>query len=349
MNGSQQMSQLEALIAHARKNEDIARRMFNLEVAILNISSVQDFLELLHAHLREHFGIDEVWYAIIDKPATQCIRSTLERSEKLGAHWRSVAAVDFHAALKGAREPVLDHCDLSRFRPLTPHRLRPALRSIASLPLLLDGRLAGSLNLGAYDEERYQAGKEAFFLHQLAVKVSLCLSSVVAREKIEFLATRDPLTHLRNRREMEETLEHEISRVHRHGSPLALAFLDCDDFKKINDEYGHETGDQYLQHLANLLVLALRKTDLAFRFAGDEFVILLPNQDEEGAALIAERICECFRENPLIHGTHRIPVKASIGTAATTSIVEPTGRKLLKLADERLYRQKAKKSTSSPA
>ena len=148
---------------------------------------------------------------------------------------------------------------------------------------------------------------------------------------------------------MEETLEHEISRVHRHGSPLALAFLDCDDFKKINDQFGHETGDQYLQHLAGLLVLALRKTDLAFRFAGDEFVVLLPNQDEEGATLIAERISDCFRENPLILGAHRIPVKASIGTAATTSLVDPSGRKLLKLADERLYRMKANKSAGTPA
>ena len=119
MNASQQMSQLEALIAHARKNEDIARRMFELDVAILKISSVQDFLELLHAHLRECFGIDEVWYALIDKPATQTIRATLERSEKLSAQWRSVAAVDFHAAFKGTREPVLDHRDLLRFKPLT--------------------------------------------------------------------------------------------------------------------------------------------------------------------------------------------------------------------------------------
>lgn len=345
------LTQLETLILHARRNEEIARRMFDLDVAMLNISSVQVFFEQLHVHLCDHFNIDAVSFAVIDKPATTGIRETLSQSERLVARWSSVAAVAFHAAMKGAKEPVLDHEDLQRFNPLMPNHLRKTLKSLAALPLTLNGRLAGSLMLGSFESERYQAGREAFFLQQLAVKVSLCLSAVVSREKVEFLATRDSLTGLRNRREMEETLEHEISRVHRHGSPLALAFLDCDDFKKINDEFGHETGDMYLQHLATLLIDVLRKTDLAFRFAGDEFVVLLPNQDEAGAELIAERICECFESNPLLHAGHSITVKASIGTAATTSLVGPSGRKLLKLADERLYRKKALRNSnrSQPA
>ncbi|MBU6952208.1 GGDEF domain-containing protein [Hahella sp. HN01] len=337
------MDSLEELFARARKNEEIARNLFDIEVAILNVAKVQPFLEHLLQTVQDKFGVKHVWYAMVESAHTESLIKTLKASPDLAGKWVCAPSVEYLAATKGAREPLMGHADLYRFFFMTPPEIRTQIRSIAILPLILEGRLAGSLNLAADDQERYRADKECFFLRQLSVKASLCLSSVVAREKIADLATRDPLTQLRNRREMEDALDVEISRAARNEQPLALAFIDCDDFKLVNDAYGHDVGDEYLKHVADGLCVMLRKSDQAFRFAGDEFVVLLPDQDQEGAEQIAERLCDYLYANPLVIDDMRIPVKVSIGVASTSQIGTGSARSLLKLADKRLYEKKKRK------
>ncbi|WP_020405431.1 GGDEF domain-containing protein [Hahella ganghwensis] len=341
-----QQQTLEELIARAKKNEEIARNLFDIEVAILNIAETKTFLEHLLAVVTDRFNITFGWYSIIENAHTRPLVNALRDSEELDKQWVVVNSVEYLEATKGSREPLLDHAQLSRFFLLTPPDLRTRIRSIAILPLLLEGRVAGSLNLADTTQDRYRADKESFFLRQLSVKASLCLSAVVAREKVAFLATRDPLTQLKNRREMEDTLERELSRVARHGFPLGLAFIDCDDFKLVNDTYGHDIGDEYLKHVANCLNTLLRKTDMVFRFAGDEFVVLLPNQDEQGALLMAERIQQFLQDHPLIVHEVLVSIEVSIGAASTSQLPEPSARALLKLADNRLYDQKRSRKSA---
>ena len=338
------MESLEELIARAKKNEEIARNLFDIEVSILNISSTRTFMELLLSSVLEKFSIDIGWFSIIDSVHTKPVIEALKASEPLKKKWVALNSVDYLEATKGAREPQLSNSELERYETLVPVDQRSQIKSIAILPLLLDNRLAGSLNLADGSAERYQSGKEAFFLHQLSIKASLCLSAVVSREKVAYLATRDPLTKLRNRSELEETIDREISRVLRHGQPLGLAFIDCDDFKEVNDSYGHDVGDEYLKHVANLLQKLLRKTDLVFRFAGDEFIALLPNQDSQGAAQIAERISYYLKERPLTFEGVTVPVAVSVGTSSTSSLSELSAKNLLKQADRQLYEKKQLKN-----
>lgn len=338
------METLDSLIARAKKNEEIARNLFAIEVSILNISSTKVFLELLLSSVLEKFSIRYGWYSFINSSHALPIINALKESSDLAGKWVALASVDYLEATKGAREPLMDNSDLERFYGMTPTDLRSAVRSMAVLPLLVDGRLAGSLNLGDSSAERYQADKEAFFLQQLSVKASLCLSAVVSREKIAYLATRDPLTKLRNRRELEDNIEREISRVLRHGQPLGLVFVDCDDFKLVNDNYGHDMGDEYLKHVAFLLQKLLRKTDLVFRFAGDEFVALLPNQDKAGAQQIADRIRTFLKERPLLLDDVSVPVSVSVGASSTSALSELSSRSLLKQADIALYEKKQLKN-----
>ena len=340
------MDTLEELIARAKKNEEIARNLFDIEVSILNITSTQVFLEHLIKAVCEKFSINMAWYSVIDSPYTKDIRTALSQSEQLKGDWIISSPIDYLGCTKGTRQPLLAHKHLGRFGHLVPASLRDELGSIAILPLILEGRIAGSLNLADESPARYQADKDAFFLHQLCVKASLCLSTVVSREKVAFLATRDPLTHLRNRRELDETLTKELSRVTRHGQPLGLVFIDCDDFKLVNDRYGHDVGDEYLKHVANLLVRWLRETDLVFRFAGDEFVVLLPNQDEIGVQKSAERITEFLEKNTYNKDGIQIPVEVSMGCTSTTELVELSSRSLLKQADIGLYEIKRQKKQS---
>jgi diguanylate cyclase (GGDEF)-like protein len=201
----------------------------------------------------------------------------------------------------------------------------------------------GALVLGSESKERYNPKKDSFFLKQLAVKVSISLAGVWARERISFLATRDPLTMLRNRRELEESLDQELSRHARQREHLAVMFIDCDDFKIVNDTYGHDCGDSYLKHVAHHLNELTRKSDLAFRFAGDEFVVLLPSQKQEGADIIAGRIREHLLNTPLKIDDKAIPVVISYGVISTESLERADSKTLMKMADERLYEMKREK------
>src|SRR5690606_22026021 len=125
-----------------------------------------------------------------------------------------------------------------------------------------------------------------------------------------------------------ESLEQELSRARRHGQPLALAFIDCDDFKGVNDTYGHDCGDFYLCHVAERLSQLVRRSDTVFRFAGDEFVILLPNQNHKGAEFIAERLRQDIARLPLRYQGHVIPVRLSLGVASTEELDEWSVRRL---------------------
>lgn len=343
------MSSVDQLIANARKNEVIAQNLFDIEVAIMNITRCSDFFVSLIDLVKEKFVIDHVWLCLTETPSNSHLIDTLRQSSLPDALLRSCSMVDFLQVTQSVKEPILVNRDLQRLRMLVPRDLKHLLGSVAILPLVIDGRIVGALMLGAEAQDRYTPNKDSFFLRQLAVKASFSLAGVWARERISFLATRDPLTLLRNRRELEESLEQELSRHARQREHLALMFIDCDDFKLVNDTYGHDVGDSYLKHVAHHLDELTRKSDMAFRFAGDEFVVLLPNQPQEGAEIIAARIKEYLNNTPLKTAEAVIPVKLSYGVVSTESMDKVDTRRLLKAADERLYEMKKLKPSCRKA
>lgn len=340
------METVDQLIANARKNEAIAHNLFDIEVAIMNITRCSDFFTTLIRLVKEKFVIDHVWLCLTETPSNGHLIETLQLSDLSEDLLRVCSMVDFLQVTQSVKEPILVNRDLQRLRMVIPPVLKGELGSVAMLPLVVDGRIVGGLMLGAQAQDRYTPKKDSFFLRQLAVKASISLAGVWARERISFLATRDPLTLLRNRRELEESLEQELSRHVRQREHLALMFIDCDDFKLVNDTHGHDVGDAYLKHVAHHLNELTRKSDMAFRFAGDEFVVLLPNQRQEGAEVIAGRIREYLHEHPLRHGDVVIPVQLSYGVVSTEIMQKVDTRLMLKAADERLYEMKKLKPSS---
>jgi diguanylate cyclase (GGDEF)-like protein len=342
------MPSVDELVATARKNEVIARNLFDIEVAIMNITRCSEFFLKLVSLVQEKFDIDHVWMVLADTQFNSHLINTLREAEGDNVILRTVAMVDFLRVTHSISEPVLVNRDLKRFHSLMPIEIKrslPAegLGSMAILPVVIDGKVVGALVLGASTKERYNPKKDSFFLKQLSVKVSISLAGVWARERISFLATRDPLTLLRNRRELEESLDQELSRHARQREHLAVMFIDCDDFKIVNDTYGHDCGDSYLKHVAHHLNELTRKSDLAFRFAGDEFVVLLPNQMQEGADIIAGRIRDHLLNTPLKIDDKTIPVVISYGVISTESLKRVDSKTMLKLADDRLYEMKRQK------
>ena len=184
-----------------------------------------------------------------------------------------------------------------------------------------------------------------FDVEERMTAASLAGQAVVALENarlhriVERQALVDGLTGLANRRQADETLASELARAERLGGPVALILADVDDFKAVNDRYGHPTGDMVLRDLAATLRETVREIDTAARWGGEEFAVILPGTDLDGAAQVAERLRVALSEREIL-STDGVPlhVTASFGAAASTG--STTVAQLVEAADEALYRAK---------
>jgi len=136
-------------------------------------------------------------------------------------------------------------------------------------------------------------------------------------------------------------LEIECIRFTRGHAPLSVLMIDLDFFKDVNDQYGHQAGDEVLSLVAQRILLSIRKTDLLARYGGEEFSVLLPETRSEGASVIAKRIRLAICETPINVDEHHVAVTVSIGVASHANDDEVDPQILLKKADLALYRAKA--------
>jgi diguanylate cyclase (GGDEF)-like protein len=158
---------------------------------------------------------------------------------------------------------------------------------------------------------------------------------------LEELATRDPLTNLFNRRHFMSLAEREWNRAVRYQHPLSVLMLDVDHFKQINDEHGHAVGDRALTAFANVLRSTLRSTEIAGRYGGDEFVVLLPETELKNGLQVAKRICQTITEYPINSESGSLELTASIGVACASSNTKTKSlSELLNHADRAMYAAK---------
>ncbi len=205
------------------------------------------------------------------------------------------------------------------------------------IPLGNDGRESGILYLTPKGNDFSDEARE--LAHWLGSQASVALENARLHRLVERQANTDGLTELPNRRHFEEALEGEISRAERFGGSLALILADLDDFKQVNDRYGHQAGDDVLQTFADILRATVREIDLPARYGGEEFAVLLPQTDLEGAQRLAERLCKALAARPMpTHPGALVAVTASFGVAAFPD--SPTPAALFAAADEALYRAK---------
>jgi two-component system cell cycle response regulator len=164
-----------------------------------------------------------------------------------------------------------------------------------------------------------------------------------ANQKLQELASIDSLTQIPNRRSFDEVLEREWQRLEREQAPLSLILCDIDFFKNYNDTYGHQSGDECLKKVAQILhQVAQRPGDLAARYGGEEFAVVLPNTDSAGAVYIAETILSSIRTKNLIHESSKISSYLTLSLGIATIIPQDSSslKWLIAKADEALYRAK---------
>ena len=209
------------------------------------------------------------------------------------------------------------------------------IRSLLAVPLCVDDRVLGILAVVSQRPAAYVPAQL-----ELLTILGQQAASALENARHHEAATVDSLTGLFLRDYFFRRLQEEFHRSARYGAPFALLMLDLDEFKQINDRHGHLAGDRYLRALGPVLRASLRLADLACRYGGDEFCILLPETDGPGAHIIAERIRAAVAE--LVADADGSPVRttASIGLAVHPLHDGGDLKALLRAADQALYRAK---------
>jgi len=195
-----------------------------------------------------------------------------------------------------------------------------------------EGDRVRGLDLGADDYIT-----KPFSFSELLARVRVGSRVVQYQQHLKYQTQIDPLTGLFNRRAFEKKIQEEFDRSLRYHNPFSLLILDVDNFKMINDTYGHHGGDAVLKKISETLHDNTRKSDFTCRYGGEEFVLILPETDIDNAAQVAGKIHEAIRTHTFGTSTHPFKLTVSIGVSSTSSQFYSDWRLMLNDADKALY------------
>lgn len=239
--------------------------------------------------------------------------------------------------LKRGEPTVVADVTRSGLPPASPDRGYKTA-SFMSAPVTIGGRSIAVINFTDKATGEPFSREDLDLLHEISPQIAVAIDRAVLKERageFEQLSVTDQLTGLLNRRYIEERLMEEVKRSNRHGYPMSFIMLDVDHFKSYNDQFGHPAGDEALRIVAGVIRDTLRSADVAARFGGEEFAILLPQTHQNEAAMIAERI----RANVAATAFPCREVTISVGVATCTDELCTTEGIVL-AADKALYAAK---------
>lgn len=213
------------------------------------------------------------------------------------------------------------------------------IHAAIAAPLMIGNRLLGVIGIMNSDHRRKFTQSEKSLLNLFAQQAAIAVQNAQLYEEIKRQARMDLTTGIYNRRGLFELGDREIDRAERYERPLAALFIDIDEFKIVNDQYGHPVGDIILEELAERLKHNLRSIDILGRYGGEEFVILLPETSVEMACDVAERLRQIVEKKPFTPNKLSLPITVSIGVATTTG-ERCSLETLIEHADHAMYRSK---------
>ncbi len=191
-----------------------------------------------------------------------------------------------------------------------------------------------------YDTPRSFVDDEKVVLRTFAIQAAIALDNRRLMREKDQMAVRDGLTGAHNRSYLELTLERVGKELRRNGGVVSILFVDLDGLKKVNDNHGHRAGDELLRQLATLLMESCRATDIVARYGGDEFVVLMPGTDTEGAGHVVLKVQEAIaRYNAAATGPLRLSASIGVHTAGADEVAD-----LLNEADRRMYATKRRRA-----
>lgn len=269
----------------------------------------------------------ELYFAIAIGDASESLKSVRLRIGEGIAGW---------VAQHGEPLVVPDVTKDERFASRIDQMTQWKTRSILCVPLSSKDKVLGVIQLINVDMSRF--GDDQFMLLQaLADYAAIAIDNARAVEKIQELTITDDCTGLYNARHLYSTIESEVYRSNRFGYEFSVLFLDLDRFKLVNDTYGHLVGSRLLYEIGSTIKSRLRLIDYAFRYGGDEFVVLLPQTRKQSALVVARRLRDILRNTQFHMGEGLdLNVRASMGVASFPDDAKDA-HELIRQADEMMY------------
>jgi len=218
--------------------------------------------------------------------------------------------------------------------------LNNKIKSFALFPILYQGNLVGVMILFSSSENFFQSGIVSS-IETCMIQLGVAIANAERYEYTENLSFKDPLTKLFNRRYFETKLEQEFAKCERYNREVSLCMIDIDFFKKINDTYGHQAGDEILKQLAQIILKTIRKCDIAGRYGGEEFIVLMPETPPKNAYIALERLRKTVEEHAFVIDVPPgyLHITVSIGLAGYVQSMTKK-EELIELADKALYTAK---------
>jgi diguanylate cyclase (GGDEF)-like protein len=270
---------------------------------------------------------EELYFAIAVGTASESLKNVRLKVGEGIAGW---------VAKHGERLIVPDVYTDVRFAKRIDEMTKWETRSIICVPLRSKHRVLGVIQLVNVNMDGF-GDQELFFLQSLCDYAAIAIENSRSVEKIQELTITDDCTGLYNARHLYKTLETEVYRSARFNYEFTVLFIDLDHFKQVNDTHGHLIGSKLLAEIGYLIKAQLRLIDYAFRYGGDEFVVLLPQTGKESALVVARRLLEnmrasCFCKEESLN----LNVRASIGLATYPHDAK-TPHDVIRQADEMMY------------
>lgn len=338
---SQLRNQLKLLLEQAHRNQQIMQRYQEFDLEFISSNTFQELIDSVFDTLTEASELDVVTLSLIDPDAE--IRRILTDLRIDVSDYPNLLFIEqgIDEITHPARKPSIGPYTMQHRRLFPDTVLKP--KSVAILPLIRRNALIGWLSLGSLDPERFTSGMASDFLQHRASIVAICVENVINNERLQHIGLTDPLTGVNNRRYVERRLLEEVGRTQRHGYSLSAMYIDLDFFKKVNDNYGHQGGDEVLREVAARIKAELRLSDALGRFGGEEFVVLLIDAPLDAAVAVAERIRASICNTPIkLTSGENLRSTVSIGVSNLKAIgrkeeTAAAAQQFLAKADQALY------------
>jgi len=316
------------------REQDKEITLLNRLTAIVTSSmNIEEIFEGFAQELNQIVGFDWATIALVDGNELHF----LALSSTMGSPWHRNERIPLEGTATERiclERKTIYEPDLARSHRFQTgeNYLKHAIRSIVYLPLSIKDQIIGSLILASNRPDVYSA-KQIRLLEQVALQIATPIENSQLYARAEQRSRVDELTGLFNRRHFEERLKEEISRHSRYSDTFSIFMIDLDNFKSYNDIYGHPSGDILLNQVGKIIRRSVRNADQAFRYGGDEFVVVLPQTAMNDAYVVAERTREEIAEEMK---KNEIAVTCSIGLASYPSDGVISGE-LVNVADTALY------------